>query len=197
MFRKRRRRSGGGGKGGQPQSQEGAQTSPNTPRQPSPQPNTPRQPSPQGNAEPRIAHVPPQLTDSFKGIIERVTDRVKADLASTGKIGKMAFFVHEDGTMKAVSLVFRDEIQKEVLIKRIREKAWEENANAVLVLTEGESGRQGTAVLSGATPGLTASARVEYSVDKQAKTVTSWKMSWLDRPAHVLYLRGIFDKTGK
>lgn len=141
MFRKRRRRSGGG-KGTQPQSQQASQTSPDAPRQPSPQAGT----------EAR-APVSPQLTDSFKGIIERVTDRVKADLASTGKIGKMAFFVHEDGTMKVVSLFFRDEMQKEVLIKRIREKVSEENASAVLVLTEAEPMRQGTVVLSGATRG--------------------------------------------
>ena len=186
MFRKRRRRSGGG-KGAQPQGQETAPASA----------DIPRQSSPQASAEGRTTHVPPQLTDSFKSIIERATERVKADLASTGKLGRMAFFVHEDGTMKVVSLLIRDEIQKEVLIRRIREKAWDENACAVLVLTEAESGRQGTSVLSGATPGLIVSTRVEYSFDKQTKTVTSWKVSWLERPAHGLFLRGIFDKTGK
>jgi hypothetical protein len=51
-------------------------------------------------------------------------------------------------------------------------------------------------VLSGATTGMSASARVDYSFDKETKTVTSWKMSWLDKPVQNVFLDGIFDKTG-
>jgi len=47
----------------------------------------------------------------------------------------MAFFVQEDGAMKTVSLV-KDEFQKDVLIRRIREKALEENIPTVIVLSE-------------------------------------------------------------
>lgn len=183
MFRKRRRK-GNGGKGVQP---------PSDPSAPVPPGSTVPPPAPV--AAERRAHVP-QMSDAFKSIVERATERAKSDLASKGKLGQMAFFVHEDGTMKVVSLTFRDEIQKEVLIKRVREKVAEEKAGAVLILTAAEPERQGTAVLSGAMPGQIVSARLEYSYDKKAKTVTSWKVSWLDRPVHAAYLNGLFGKTG-
>ncbi len=144
----------------------------------------------------RGMHIPPHLSDAFKGIVERAADRARNDLASMGKIRPTAFFVYTDGTMKVVSLSFKDELQKDGLIRRIREKALAENVSNVLVLTEAEHERHVMTVLSGATPGMSASARVDYSFDKETKTVTSWKMSWLDKPVQNVFLDGIFDKTG-
>jgi len=144
----------------------------------------------------RGMHIPPHLSDAFKGIVERAADRAKSDLASMGKIRPAAFFVYTDGTMKVVSLSFKNELQKDGLIRRIREKALEENTSDVLVLTEAEHERHMMTVLSGVTSGMRASARVDYSFNKETKTVTSWKISWLDKPVQNVFLDGIFDKTG-
>ena len=144
----------------------------------------------------RMQHIPPHLSDAFKGIIERAADRAKNDLASMGKIRPAAFFVYTDGTMKVVSLSFKNELQKDGLIRRIREKALAENTSDVLVLTETEHERHVMTVLSGVTSGMSASARVDYSFNKETKTVTSWKMSWLDKPVRNVFLDGIFDKIG-
>jgi hypothetical protein len=137
---------------------------------------------------------PPLLTDAFKGAIEKAADRSKNELAFEGKIKPMAFFVHADGTMKTVSFSLRDGLQKEALIRRIREKALAENAFAVMILTENNHARH-EAVLSGASRGVRASARVDYSFDNETKTVTSWKISWLNQPVQNVFLDGIFDKT--
>jgi hypothetical protein len=142
----------------------------------------------------RETKTPPLLTDAFMGAIEKAADRARSELASQGKIKPTAFFVYTDGTMKVVSLSFKDELQKDGLIRRIREKALAENASDVLVLTEAEHERHVMTVLSGATPGMSASARVDYSFDKETKTVTSWKMSWLDKPVQNVFLDGIFGK---
>jgi hypothetical protein len=96
------------------------------------------------------------LTDAFKGAIERAADWQRKDIASEGKIKPMVFFVHEDGTMKAVYLSLKDEYQKESLICKIREKAHAEHAFAVLFMKELDT-EQHTVVLSGVSPGIKAS----------------------------------------
>ena len=144
----------------------------------------------------RGTHVPPHLSDDFKGIFERAADRARDNLATTGKIGPTVFFVYTNGTMKVLSFSYKYQLQTEELIRRIREKALAEDASAVLVLTEAEHGPQGKAVLSGVTRGMTASALVEYGFDKKTKIVTSWKISWLDKPVQNILLDGIFDNTG-
>jgi len=144
----------------------------------------------------RGIHVLPHLSDAMKGIIERAADRVRSDLPSTGEIRPMAFFVCADGTMKVVSFSLKNEVQKDALIRKIREKAVTENTSAIVVLTEAEHKRNGMIVLSGVSPGVSASARVDYSFDKETKTVTSWNISWLDQPVQNVFLDGIFDKTG-
>jgi hypothetical protein len=142
-------------------------------------------------------HVSPHLPDVFKGTVKRAADKARKNLASTGKIWPTAFFVYKDGTMKVVSLSFKNELQKDALIRRIREKVLVENVSDVLVLTEEEHERHVVmTVLSGATPGMSASACVDYSFDKETKTVTSWKMSWLGKPIRNVFLDGVFDKTG-
>jgi hypothetical protein len=115
-------------------------------------------------------------------------------LAAKGSLGPTAFFVQTDGTMKVVTLLIRDEQQKETLIGRIREKTKAENVTAVLVLVDAERGKRGMMILSGVAPGMSASARVEYSFDKESKSVTSWKISWLEGPPRSAFLEGVFDK---
>ena len=144
----------------------------------------------------RRSHVAPHVSDDFRGIVERAADRARRYLASAGKIGPTAFFAYDKDTMKVVSLSFKDEFQRDALRKKIREKALVESASAVLVLTEGEHEKDGMIVLSGVAPGMSASMRVDYSFDEKTKTVTSWKMSWLDKPVQNVFLDGIYDKAG-
>jgi hypothetical protein len=40
------------------------------------------------------------------------------------------------------------------------------------------------------------SASMGYSFDDKTKSVTSWKMTWLNQPLEGVFLNGIFDKTG-
>ena len=106
----------------------------------------------------------------------------------------MVFFLHADGTMKTVYLSVKDEYQKETLIQRIQEKALAENISTVLVLTEMDD--EHTTVLSGVSPRMKGSARIDYSFDNTTKTVTSWKMTWLNQPVQNVFLDGIFDNKG-
>lgn len=132
----------------------------------------------------------PQITDAFKAVIDKTTGRAREDLISSGKIVPSAFFAYPDGTMKVVSLFFKNDLQKATKAGRIREKALAENASAVLVLTEHE--RTGMAILSGVTDGGSISALLDYSYDKETKAVTSWKLTWTG-PAQTILLEGIFN----
>jgi hypothetical protein len=136
---------------------------------------------------------PPLMTDAFKVAFERATASAKTELAFSGKIGPEAFFVYTDGTMKVVSLSFKDEFHQELLKRRIREKALAEKASAVLILAEGEHENPGMIIISGVIPGMRASARVDYAFDKNTKTITSWETHWLDSPLQNAFLDGIFD----
>jgi len=136
----------------------------------------------------------PLLTDAFKSTIEKAADRSRSELVSEGKLKPMAFFVNADGTMKTVSLSVKDEYQKDVLIRRIQEKVLAENIPTVIVLSEIDN--EHGMLLSGASPGMKGSARVDYSFDNTTKIVTSWKISWLNQSVQNVFLDGIFDKTG-
>ena len=136
----------------------------------------------------------PLISDVFKSTVEKAANRSRSELASEGRIKPMAFFVHADGTMKTVSLSVKDEYQKEALIRRIREKALEENISAVIVLTETDN--EHGVVLSGISASMRGSARADYSFDNKTKTVTSWKITWLNQSVQNVFLDGIFDKTG-
>jgi hypothetical protein len=136
----------------------------------------------------------PVLTDAFKSTIEKAANRSRNELVSEGKIKPMAFFLHADGTMKTVSILIKDEFQKEALIRRIREKVLAENISTVIVLSEIDN--EHGMLLSGVSPGMKGSARVDYSFDNKTKTVTSWKITWLNQSVQNVFLDGIFDKTG-
>ena len=135
--------------------------------------------------------IPPLLSDAFKNTIDKAADRSRSELLSEGKIKPMAFFVHADGTMKAVSLSLKDEYQREAVMRRIREKALAENISTVIVLTEMDDGH--TAVLSGVSSGIRGSARVDYSFNNTTKTVTSWKITWLNKSVKNVLIDDIFD----
>jgi hypothetical protein len=134
----------------------------------------------------------PVLSDAFKGAIEKAADRLRTEMASEGRIKPMAFFLHADGTMKTVSLSVKDEYQKEGLIRRIQEKVLAENISTVIVLTEIDGEHE--MVLSGVSSGMRGSASIDYSFDNTTKTVTSWKITWLNRPLQNVFLDGIFEK---
>jgi hypothetical protein len=157
-------------------------------------PSGPPKPSPDTAGTHCETKKPPILTDAFKGAFDQAIDRAKSELVSKGKIGPMVFFMYEDGTIKAMTLTLRGAQQQEALTTRIREKVLAENVLAVITLTQSGRGQQ-EMVLSGATAGASASARVEYSFDKETKAVTSWKIIRLDKPARNVFLHGIFGRT--
>jgi hypothetical protein len=131
------------------------------------------------------------FTDAFKDAMEKAAGWTRHH-GLEGTIKPMAFFVHADNTMTAVYLSLRDEYNKESLIRRIREKALAENTFAVIILTEMDN-ESHTVVLSGVSPGLRASARVNYTLDNESKTVTSWKINWLNKPVRNVFIDDIFD----
>lgn len=155
-------------------------------------------PDPEANARQRSSN-------TFTSVCERAADLVKSEVASTGKVRPTAIFVYENkagtseaSTTKTVILDWRDELQKEALIRRIREKALTERASAVLTLTEAEPesrsrprGR-GMLMLSGVAPGIYLSTRVDYAFGSDTKSITSWEMRYLDKPVHNVFLDGIF-----
>jgi hypothetical protein len=150
-------------------------------------------------------NAPLRLVNAFKALFEKAANMAKDEVASTGKVGPRAIFVYENealtteaGPTKTVSLFWNDELHKEILISRIREKALMEHASAVLTLTEAEPEsrsrpqRKGMLMLSGATPGMNLSARVDYALSNDAKSITSWEMRYLDKPVQNVFLDGIF-----
>jgi hypothetical protein len=137
---------------------------------------------------------PPLLSNAFKSAIEKAADRSRSELASEGRIKPMVFFIDADDTMKTVSLSVKNEHQKEALIRRIREKVSAENISTVITLIEMD--REHGAVLSGVSSGMSGAAFVDYSFDNKTKTVTLWKISWMNQPVQNVFLDGIFDKTG-
>jgi hypothetical protein len=138
--------------------------------------------------------LPPVLTEAFKNTIQKAADRSRSELVAAGRIKPMAFFVHADGTMKTVSFSLKGEYQKEVLIRRIREKVSAENISTVIVLTEMDNEK--TLILSGVSSGMKGAASINYSFDNTTRTVTLWKMTWLNRPLQDIFIDGIFDRIG-
>jgi hypothetical protein len=42
---------------------------------------------------------------------------------------------------------------------------------------------------------MKASAYVDYGLDNGSKTITSWKINWLNQAVQNIFLDGIFDTT--
>lgn len=153
----------------------------------------------------------PSLPAMLRITLETAADMAKKELGSKGRIVPMAVFgYHRDpdrgeggGAFKVVSLVWRTELQKEAIRRRIREKAAAEGATALVVLAradrEGAGSRQknspeqkGVLVFSGAMPEATASARVAYVLQRETKTFTSWEMRISAEPQESFFLDGVF-----
>jgi hypothetical protein len=162
--------------------------------EPGPPPRAPNPAPPSSGAVHHTTKTSPLLTDAFKGAMEKAAEWPRSELVSRRTIKPMVFFVHADGVMNAVYLSLKDEYHKESLIRRIREKALAENAFAVIILSEKDLEGH-TVVLSGVSPGIKASAHVSYSLDTESKTITSWKINWLNQAVQNIFLDGIFDKT--
>ncbi len=168
-------------------------------------PTAPAPVSPRTGPEAKVRQ---RSADALGAVVERAADRVKSEVASTGKVRPAAMFVYESepgnlqgSSTKIVSLVWRGEHQKEAMIRRVREKAYMEHATAVLIVTEvepeppGSPRRQDAFILSGVTTGASVSARVDYTVDKETGSITSWKLRWREGPVQAVFLDGIFDTT--
>ena len=91
-------------------------------------------------------------------------------------------------------------LQKEIVRKKIRDKAIIEGASAVILLTDvmapsvlfNEALQKGRFLLSGATPDLNVHAFVDYALDKQTRTMTFSEMEWSDEQREEFFLDGIF-----
>ncbi len=140
--------------------------------------------------------IPPLDNDALNGALEKATERAKYMLAFCGEIRPTAFFVYTDNIMKAVSLSFKNEFYKDILIRKIREKVIAEKAFAVLIMTEEEFEGHKVIMLSGETPGMSASVRVRYVLDKDARTISSWEIHRLDIPYPNVVIEDIFGATG-
>jgi len=96
--------------------------------------------------------------------------------------------------------VWQTVLQKEIVRKKIRDKAIIEGASAVILLTDvmapsvlfNEALQKGRFLLSGATPDLNAYAFVAYALDKQTRTMTFSEMEWSDEQREEFFLDGIF-----
>ncbi len=172
-------------------------------------PNTPESPVP---AAPPVGgaaanHAKVSLPAVLKAAFERAADMAKRALGSKGAVTPIAVFAYkgEPGNregkgdeFKSVSLVWRTELQKEIIKRRIKEKASAERASAVVVLTragtEGAGARakaspqqKGVLLFSGATPNVRASAKVTYVLEKEAKNLSTWEMRLSAEPGRNVF----------
>ena len=108
-------------------------------------------PQPPGpGASTAVASNPQVLSRSqremFKAVFEKVLTMVNNRVSFTDRIAPLAIFVFEDGDkkgggldsgdMKAVSLSWRTEFDKDIIKKKIHDKAAHEGASAVILLTD-------------------------------------------------------------
>lgn len=124
----------------------------------------------------------------------------------------MAFFIYgeqkqpgrlEASVTKAVDLAWRSEFYKELLRRKVREKARAEGPAAVIVLMDARAEhrdrrsdssppRKGTILISGATPRVQGSASLSYTFEHETNAFSFGEMEWLDAPQRNFFLEGIF-----
>jgi len=171
-------------------------------------------PQPPGPMVPAVVVSDPQVPspsqkEAFTVVFEKVLTMVNRRLSFTDRIAPLATFVFEDGDrkdggldgshMKAVSLSWRTDFNKEIIRRKIRDKAAHEGASAVILLTDaapparsGNSLQQRTFLLSGVTLRVNARASVAYTFDEQSRSLSFSEIEWLDEPAKNFFLDGIF-----
>jgi len=152
------------------------------------------QPSPQCIAADTTNLQP--IPSILRAAVEKAAAMAKNDLGSTGKITPAALFVYgsiadpEATRITTVSLYWRNELQKEAVRNRIREKALLEGACAVVVLNPEDrvlliSGRTST------NAGIT--ALVDFLCESDAQVVSRWDLQWRDNPVTDFFLEGVCD----
>ncbi len=144
--------------------------------------------------------VPLLPREVFKPVFEKALAVAKTKLDFTGRIGATALFVYgkdPEGSLNEnathVSLSYKDEFHKEAVRRKIHEKVNAEGASAVVLLVPGPPDREGTFLISGAMPGMTAGASVTYTFDKATKTFSCSEMVWRDEPVRNFFLEGLFS----
>jgi hypothetical protein len=139
-------------------------------------------PAPSVASAPGISsEIPPAL----KSLMEQAADCAKIELASSGKIVPKALFVYDGESPTSaprtveVMLSFRNEEQKDALKKRVREKAVEEGAQAVVVVDQ--IGGQQVSIF-GASADARIAASISYQFDVKTKAIDRWDLQWRTTP---------------
>jgi hypothetical protein len=145
---------------------------------------------------PRAVAIAQPIPEVLKAAVEKAADMAKSQLASLGRIAPAALFVYgtspEAHRTAMVSLAWHNELHKETVRRRIREKALVEGAYAVVVLNTGDR----TLVISGKTStNVPLTASVDYVYQKDERVVSRWELHWLDKPVADFFLEGVFDKA--
>jgi len=150
----------------------------------------------------------------FGPVFERIAAMIGKELGSAGGALTMACFIYEgaakeDGSkqadIKAVSLSWKTEFQKELVRKRVREKALKEEASAVVIVADAETAATGerqnnsakrrrAIVISGAGRNGNATATIPYTIDGEQKSVSFGEMQWLKGPSYNFFLDGILPR---
>jgi hypothetical protein len=110
--------------------------------------------------------------------VEKAADLAKRELIDTGRITPKALFVYDEQShprITVVSLAWRSEFEKDALAKKIRDKAFQEDARAVVVI-----GIQPSIVtLSGMTFKTEVTASVDYAFDGGTRAIGRWELRGL------------------
>lgn len=160
----------------------------------------------------------PPIPDALKTAIELASELAKKELGFRGKVGSMAVFVYPErgagpegqgqqgGEVKTVSLSNRNELQKEAVRKRIREKVAAETISTVVLVADGKKERtgrmpgnpavvNGSIVITGVMRSASGSATVVYSFDKGTKAFAVWDFRWLDSFVDNYFLQNVFGTS--
>lgn len=177
-------------------------------------PSRPAVSPPEGLSGPPAGQVRTGAALEFAPLFERIAATIRKELGSAGGAGTMACFVYEgavkeDGSkpadIKTVSLAWKTEFQKELIRKRVRDKALREEASAVVIVTDAEaataserqnssSKRRRAIVISGAGRNGNATAMIPYTIEGETKTVSFGEMQWLNGPSYNFFLEGILPR---
>jgi hypothetical protein len=128
------------------------------------------------------------LSDGIRTVVEKSADGARFELGKTGRITPKAIFVYGDGSSGSVekttvvSLIWRNDFHKDVLRRNIREKALQEDAQAVILLCVSPSKEAGVLRLLVTARGVNAMVSIGYVFDPKAKIVSHWDLRWLDKP---------------
>jgi len=110
--------------------------------------------------------------------VEKAEDLAKRELNDTGRITPKALFVYDEQShprITVVSLAWRSEFEKDALAKRIRDKALQEDARAVVVMEI----QPHIVTLSAMTFETEVTASVDYAFDGGTRTIGRWEFRWM------------------